>query len=512
MQPVASAGEGAVPVGVSDTGEGASSTDVEGPAMTMNGGDVMKTSVAAVRLARRQARRQRKRDGAKRAQARKKAATREQEQQRLDCDELVRRRQADADEALRELEDRRQRRTEARGVNEPAQPLEPVRVSLVQRASRGTEEVTSNDDDATYVEADDGLPTATMGVSGVQRTVKLDIGARYTVAGTNWVAYGDRVSCTAPVDFVEGIGGLLLDVVGVWRFVMMNVFGETVTVDACIIKGCEDEFLIGVDFMRSHEAVMDFRENELRYRENERLVVIPFRTFEGPTSGRIAAVRVARKTHLTSRSVTPIEVAVVAKNGEKGVFVPTTRLGSVMLAATVTEVQDGKVWIPAINGSDGRVKLPSKKNLGTWVPLDEDVTVLEVNGELDHTKLRRWLDVLGDADTPLDDEDDVQIGVEDDGSRQLMIRLLRVFRGLMVNTSACPPATKVQIEHHVDTGKAAPVMLKRHRQAQTEDAVIESNVKTMLASVSHAKMYIRFRELMKLWMHLVVQCCLRRSI
>ncbi|KAE8950833.1 hypothetical protein PR001_g33989, partial [Phytophthora rubi] len=138
--------------------------------MTMNGGGVMKTSVAAVRLARRQARRQRKRDGAKRAQARKNAETREQEQQRLDCDELVRRRQADADEALRELEDRRQRRTEARGVNEPAQPLEPVRVSLVQRASRGTEEVTSNDDDATYVEADDGLPTATMGVSGVQRT------------------------------------------------------------------------------------------------------------------------------------------------------------------------------------------------------------------------------------------------------------------------------------------------------------------------------------------------------
>ncbi|KAE8996493.1 hypothetical protein PR002_g19307 [Phytophthora rubi] len=78
---------------------------------------------------------------------------------------------------------------------------------------------------------------------------------------------------------------------------MMNVFGETVTVDASIVKGCEDEFLIGVDFMRNHEAVIDFKENELRYRENEQSVVIPFRTFEGPTSGRIAAVRVARKTH-----------------------------------------------------------------------------------------------------------------------------------------------------------------------------------------------------------------------
>ncbi|KAE8996492.1 hypothetical protein PR003_g13585 [Phytophthora rubi] len=134
----------------------------------MNGDDSTKTSIAAVRLARRQARKQRKRDGAKRAQARKKAAAREQEQQRLASNELFRRRRADADEALRELEVRRQRRAEARGVDESVQTLEPVRVSLMQRASRGTEEVTSNDDDATYVEADDGLPTSTMGVSGVQ--------------------------------------------------------------------------------------------------------------------------------------------------------------------------------------------------------------------------------------------------------------------------------------------------------------------------------------------------------
>lgn len=97
------------------------------------------------------------------------------------------------------------------------------------------------------------------------------------------------------------------------------------------------------------------------------------------------------------------------------------------------------------------------------MPLDEDVAVLEFIGELDHAKLRCWLDELGDADTPLDDEDDVQIGVEDEEGRQLMIRLLRVIRGLMVNTGACPPATKVQVEHHIDRGDAAPMMLKRRR-------------------------------------------------
>ncbi|OWZ00562.1 hypothetical protein PHMEG_00028217 [Phytophthora megakarya] len=140
---------------------------------------------------------------------------------------------------------------------------EPVRISLVQRARKANEALTNDDDAVTYVEADDGLLTAVMDVSGARRTVKLDSGARYTVARTNWMEYGDRVSCTTPVDFVEGIGGLLFDVEGVWRLVMLNVFGETVTVDACIVQGNE-EFLIGIDFMKSHEAVMDFKQNELR--------------------------------------------------------------------------------------------------------------------------------------------------------------------------------------------------------------------------------------------------------
>ncbi|OWZ00782.1 hypothetical protein PHMEG_00027955 [Phytophthora megakarya] len=84
-----------------------------------------------------------------------------------------------------------------------------------------------------------------------------------------------------------------------------------------------------------------------------------------------------KKTYLTSRTVTTIEVAVVAKDGEKV-------LGSVMLATTVTKVKKGTAWIPAVNGSDGHVNLPSKVLLETWVPLDEEVAVLEISGEPDH--------------------------------------------------------------------------------------------------------------------------------
>ncbi|KAG3137485.1 hypothetical protein PI126_g17387 [Phytophthora idaei] len=94
---------------------------------------------------------------------------------------------------------------------------EPARVRLVQskRASGvgHTDEDTENG--MQYAEADDGLPTANVTVEGVPRSVKLESSARYTVAGTAWIQYGDPASYETPADYIKGVGGFLLDVVGV---------------------------------------------------------------------------------------------------------------------------------------------------------------------------------------------------------------------------------------------------------------------------------------------------------
>ncbi|KAJ8579185.1 hypothetical protein ON010_g6 [Phytophthora cinnamomi] len=293
VRPVAAAGEGAMAMNIPATDDSATSTGV--PA-NGEGANIMTEEQFTATVDNTN---QRKREGAKQAQAWNQAVARELERQLLVTVELICQRRFDAEEALSRLTDRRQRRMEDRDVDEPAHVQELVRVKLVQRASRRTEVVTSDDNASpTYVEADDGLPTTTVDVSGIQRTVKLDSETRYMVAGTNWMAYGDRVSCTAPVDFVEGIGGLLLDMVGVWRFVMLNVFEEIVIVDACIFKGCHNMFLVGVVFMQRHEAIMDFKENELRYKENERSVVIPFGS---PIRGRIAANLMVNIDHVKLR-------------------------------------------------------------------------------------------------------------------------------------------------------------------------------------------------------------------
>ncbi|ETN04208.1 hypothetical protein PPTG_14918 [Phytophthora nicotianae INRA-310] len=339
-------------------------------------------NIAQIRQARRLVRNQKKRERVKRAIARRRSAASAAENQQIAEEEGRRERRGRANEAVRRLE---VRRCQQRGGKERmGEELTKVRLVHYHARREGGEE---HDEEPQYeVEADDGLPTARMTVDGITKMVKLDSGARYTVAGTSWMNYGELVSYDSPVDYVEGIGGILLDVLG----------------------GCLEEFLIGVDFLKVHEAAMDFRSNELKYNEAERAVVIPFRT--------------------SGATITPIEIAVAAGDGERGVFVPTVQLGSVMLATTVTKVKNGKTWVPAINASDGRVKLLSRKELGTWISLDDDVEVLEMHGVLGREQLCDWLRKLGDSETPLENEDDVQIGLEDEGGRELIRRLLRVYR------------------------------------------------------------------------------------
>ncbi|OWZ08465.1 hypothetical protein PHMEG_00018991 [Phytophthora megakarya] len=215
----------------------------------------------------------------------------------------------------------------------------------------GTETNKSTD---VNVEASDGLPTAAMLVEGVTQCVKIDS---------------------------EGISGFLLNVLGVWTFNMVNVYGQKVSIDVCIV----DEL--------------------------------------------------------------------AAPDGEVGDFVPTVNNGAVMLAPAVTKVKNGRAPTPAINTYGGRVKLPNKRELG-----------------------------LGDVNTSLEDGSVVDIGTQDGGSRAFILKLLRAYRDLANAQTECPPATTHNVEHRIDTGDAAPIMMRRRRQAQIEDAIVDSNVGSMLSA------------------------------
>uniref|UniRef100_H3H6E0 Peptidase A2 domain-containing protein n=1 Tax=Phytophthora ramorum TaxID=164328 RepID=H3H6E0_PHYRM len=388
------------------------------------------------------------------------------------------RRRLQAEEARQELRRRRTHRMhDASGQSERS--ARRARVSLAQKPRKSGVTAATNEQ-VIDAEASDGLPTATMKVGGESHRIKLDSGARYSVAGTDWMARGERVRRPAPVDCVEGIGGLLLDVVGLWSFEMRNAFGQNITITACIIEGCTDEFLVGVDFLQRHKATIDFERNEVRYVERNLQVVIPFRTEGSDGDVKVATVRLTRRARLTRNAATPVQVSVTAPDGEEGIFVPTRSGGAVLLAATVTKVTDGRAYVPMVNMRGDKTKLPSKKELGTWVPLSKDMQVLEMSGQIDKERLSEWLNTLGDTEAPLANEEEVKIDAKDLGSRTLIMKLLRAYRKVSTNQGDCPPLTALPVQHHIDTGPTAPIMMKRRRHAQTEDTLIEDNTSTML--------------------------------
>ncbi|POM58808.1 Hypothetical protein PHPALM_36493 [Phytophthora palmivora] len=361
------------------------------------------------------------------------------------ADELLEARQHVADNVLMELQ--RKRRNNKEAMREECHSRT---ASLVHHSSTITQEEVVG-----YVGADDGLPTAMMLVAGARRKFRIDIGART-----------DRVDRTALVDYVEGIDGFLLDVAGVWTFKVRSVFDQLIVVEACIVSGCGDEFLMGVYFMETRGATTGFERGEVRYNEHARLVVIPFRTYDGTGRGRRAVVHMTRQTEFQKCTVTPVEVEMAAGDGDTGIFIPTMPTGAVVLAPTVT---NGMILEHAINANGGASRLPTRKELGQWIPLDNDVELLEMNSELQYK--------LSDGnDSPLENESDVDVGVEDNGGKQLIIKLPRVYRQLTANTGDCPPSTALATEHHIDTADIAPI------QAQSEDEVIEQNVRKMVAA------------------------------
>ncbi|KAG1689145.1 hypothetical protein DVH05_002783 [Phytophthora capsici] len=375
-----------------NAGEGAEATEPDGEDRALRRRRVTAERRTKRRAARRIAR-QRRQD---QALAQKDVKLRK----KTKLDQRTEERRKIADQALQALTDRLHQQEVTPPETADSDKKPSVRVKLVKQvraSSRSTTEKDTNDE--SYVSSADGLPTAKVQVERVWRDIKLDSCAQYTVAGTEWMQHGDRLNVKAPVDYVEGIGGFLLDVVGVWRFRFRTVFGETVCVDACIVKGCDDDFLLGVDFLRKHGANLDFERNELTYREKERRVIIPFRT-DAVTEGervnaRVAAVRMTRRTQLTGNAVTPVEVSVAAPDGELGMFVPTRCAGAVMLASTVTRASNGKAIVPMINSVPGKTRLPSKKELGVWIPISEDMEVLEINGELERDRVKKlvgWIE------------------------------------------------------------------------------------------------------------------------
>ncbi|KAE9262172.1 hypothetical protein PF008_g32669 [Phytophthora fragariae] len=181
---------------------------------------------------------------------------------------------------------------------------------------------------------------------------------------------------------------------GVWRFTGTTVYQQRITVD-----GQGDEFLVGEDWMADKQVKMDFGSRELKYRDADgQKVILPF-TCHGVTTlqqagERQANVRLAKTVKITTNTLNLVRVKVDAPDGTTGVFVPKpSSKRHLMMSLTAATVHEGVVRVAVLNIEGKREKLPAREVLGTWVPTDDTMQMLSLNGELEKTstRCREWM-------------------------------------------------------------------------------------------------------------------------
>ncbi|KAG6619339.1 Gag-pol fusion protein [Phytophthora cinnamomi] len=183
---------------------------------------------------------------------------------------------------------------------------------------------------------------------------------------------------------------------------------------------------------------------------------------------------------MRTRAVHNVEVVVPAKDGAMGLFMPQVRKQShLLLAPTLVTVRDGKAVVPVLNLVGRTSKLPSKEKLGTWVPTDREMDILELDGELDRERVSAWLESLRTTTAPLSNEDELNIGEMEDKDKELIFTLLRNFPSLLELTTGCPPATTLGVVHHINTGSEPPVKVWPRRHSRSEHETIDAEVKAM---------------------------------
>ncbi|KAE9078508.1 hypothetical protein PF006_g27705, partial [Phytophthora fragariae] len=233
---------------------------------------------------------------------------------------------------------------------------------------------------AVQAPAVDSLPTARVQAGSEWKDIKLDTGAQFCVAGESWKKLGRRPSSLPPVDYVEGFTGAVAKVEGVWRFEFTTQYGQMMTVDALVVEGAADEFLLGEDWMLQNGVKIDSTSCEMKWYDGGDKKVVPFSCMTTDEEAeRTVQVHLVRKQRVQAQTCRQMELAVAAPEGTVGLFMPASGAEPhLMLAPTLTTVHDGKVVVPIMNLVGRTSKLPSREKLGTWTPTNEDMPIMEV--------------------------------------------------------------------------------------------------------------------------------------
>ncbi|OWZ00080.1 LOW QUALITY PROTEIN: hypothetical protein PHMEG_00028811 [Phytophthora megakarya] len=285
------------------------------------------------------------------------------------------------------------------------------------------------------------------------------------VAGRSWREHGTRLNVPPPVDFMEGFSGVAVQVMGVYRFTQ---YSQSMPVDALIVDSDTGDFLVGEDWMYDHGVNIVFVSSEMKWYENDVKKVVPFNG-------------IGSERNIQTQTCHNAEVSVPDKDGTVGLFIPKKRKEPYLVVAlTLVTVKSGKVKVPILNLVGKTAKLPSKEMLGTWTPLDDEMEVLRLGGDLERERVSEWLDQIRVQEKPLCNEETLDFGEMDGKDKELLVRLLKNYPELLAPKEGCPPATTLGVEHHINTGAASPIKIRLRRYSRVEQELVDAEVQKML--------------------------------
>lgn len=163
--------------------------------------------------------------------------------------------------------------------------------------------------------------------------------------------YGMRVAGAVPVTAVEGLGGDVMAVEGLWRFELETVYERVLVLEALVVSGYGEELLLGNDFAMPRRAVVNYETYALTYNEGGYRAEMPFDCdVIDSADATTAVVWLARKQKLNTESRVNVELAADSPEGMLGVFTPCAQRESYLLQApTFTRVLNGRVCVPVLN-------------------------------------------------------------------------------------------------------------------------------------------------------------------
>ncbi|KAE8969503.1 hypothetical protein PF011_g26774 [Phytophthora fragariae] len=333
------------------------------------------------------------------------------------------------------------------------------------------------------------LPTALLALTRTYTLeARLDTCAQFSVAGIELRKYGRCITRKAPVDVVEGFGGGRIKVLSVWQFVGTTRYQQRISVNALQVDGQGSEFLVGEDWMLERQVKMDFGKRELAYRDDTgQKVILPFTCSAVQTPSTFAgerriAVRLAKTVKIANNTNQVLRITVDPDEGTTGIFLPKpSSKRHLLMAPTLSTVRGGLVSVAVLNVDGKREKLPAREALGTWMPTDETMELLSMSGELERDRVKEWVMKLRKDDASLlTDEAKLNIGEMEPADKALVVAVLHQYAEVVNKKPGCPPLANTEVQHHINTGDAALIMLRRRRHAVSENSVMDKNVDEML--------------------------------